>query len=54
VGVSVQNYFGLAIDWPGDWVGRSESRLCENSDITTWASTGFAPEHTTAVSGSLA
>ena len=24
-GISVQNYFGLAIDWPGDWVGRSES-----------------------------
>ena len=22
VGVSAQNYFGLAIDWPGDWVGR--------------------------------
>jgi long-chain fatty acid transport protein len=25
VGVSAQNYFGLAIDWPGDWVGRSSS-----------------------------
>ena len=25
VGVSLQNYFGLAIDWPGDWVGRSSS-----------------------------
>ena len=24
-GVSVQNYFGLAIDWPGDWVGRASS-----------------------------
>ena len=25
VGVSLHNYFGLAIDWPGDWVGRSSS-----------------------------
>jgi long-chain fatty acid transport protein len=24
-GVSIHNYFGLAIDWPGDWVGRSSS-----------------------------
>jgi len=24
-GVSAHNYFGLAIDWPGDWVGRSSS-----------------------------
>jgi len=24
-GVSIQNYFGLAIDWPGDWVGRTSS-----------------------------
>lgn len=24
-GVSVHNYFGLAIDWPGDWVSRSAS-----------------------------
>lgn len=24
-GVSAQNYFGLAIDWPGDWVGRASS-----------------------------
>jgi long-subunit fatty acid transport protein len=24
-GVSVHNYFGLAIDWPGDWVGRASS-----------------------------
>ena len=24
-GVSAQNYFGLAIDWPGDWVGRGSS-----------------------------
>jgi long-chain fatty acid transport protein len=24
-GVSVHNYFGLAIDWPGDWVGRGSS-----------------------------
>ena len=25
VGVSAHNYFGLAVDWPGDWVGRSNS-----------------------------
>ena len=25
VGVSAHNYFGLAIDWPGDWVGRETS-----------------------------
>lgn len=25
VGVSAHNYFGLAIDWPGDWVGRKTS-----------------------------
>ena len=25
VGVSAQNYFGLAIDWPGDWVGRAST-----------------------------
>lgn len=24
-GVSAHNYFGLAIDWPGDWVSRSSS-----------------------------
>jgi long-chain fatty acid transport protein len=24
-GISVANYFGLAIDWPGDWVGRANS-----------------------------
>jgi long-chain fatty acid transport protein len=24
-GVSAHNYFGLAIDWPGDWVGRASS-----------------------------
>ena len=24
-GISAQNYFGLAVDWPGDWVGRSSS-----------------------------
>lgn len=25
VGISAQNYFGLAVDWPGDWVGRATS-----------------------------
>jgi long-chain fatty acid transport protein len=25
VGISAHNYFGLAVDWPGDWVGRSTS-----------------------------
>jgi len=25
VGVSAHNYFGLAVDWPGDWVGRANS-----------------------------
>ena len=25
VGISVQNYFGLAVDWKDDWVGRSSS-----------------------------
>ena len=24
-GISVHNYFGLAVDWPGDWVGRKTS-----------------------------
>ena len=25
VGISAHNYFGLAIDWPADWVGRASS-----------------------------
>jgi len=25
VGISAHNYFGLAIDWPGSWVGRASS-----------------------------
>lgn len=25
VGISAHNYFGLAVDWPGDWVGRGTS-----------------------------